>query len=167
MTSARKQKTCPRCGLVKPLSQFVTIYGYENSRGKYCRQCFLDREQESVRALLDGRDFCLYCGKVITKAYDWTPEGRSKKTYINLDHMDPRYLGGDDSHENTVYCCTTCNARKGRKPFLVWLGELKAPYEELARRVYEEKHGRSPEEFEPKSTGLRIVIDLTHLQEES
>jgi len=145
----KKEKKCARCKIVKPTEHFVTIYGCVNPRGKYCKQCFFEREQEFVRELLNGRDFCLYCGKPITKAYDWTPEGKSKKTYIHLDHMDPLCLGGDDSENNTVYCCVTCNTRKSIRSFADWLNQLEPPYRDLARNIYQEKHGRSPEEFQP------------------
>lgn len=163
---SKKEKKCAGCGVVKPIEDFVTIYGYTNPRGKYCRQCFVDREQGFVRTLLEGRDFCLYCGKPIAKAYDRTPEGKSTRTYINLDHMDPLCLGGEHSSENIVYCCIKCNERKGSKAFIEWLKQLKPPCKELARQVYEEKHGRSPEEFEPEPTEAGIFIDLTCLQEE-
>lgn len=163
----KKEKKCARCKVVKPIEDFVTIYGYVNPRGKYCRQCFMDREQEFVRGLLGGRDFCLYCGKPITKYCDWTPDGKSKNTYTNLDHMDPLFLGGEDSAKNMVYCCAECNKRKGKKPFIEWIGDLKASYKKLARRVYEDKHRRSPEDFEPEPTEVGIVIDLTYLHEDS
>lgn len=161
----KKEKKCAKCDIVKPIENFVTIYGYVNPRAKYCRQCFMEREQEFVRVLLDGRDFCLYCGKRITKAYDWTREGKSKKTYISLDHMDPLCLGGDDSGNNTVYCCVSCNSRKSRRSFTDWLNKLESPYKELARNIYQEKHGRSPEEFKPQSMEVSIVIDLNYLKE--
>lgn len=162
----KKEKKCARCEVIKPIKAFVDIGGRWNPRGKYCKQCFLDRKQEFVREFVrkqfDGRDFCLYCGKSIDKFYDYNPNGKSKN-YIVLDHMDPFCLGGDDDPKNTIFCCAECNSRKGGKPFADWLKKLKSPYRELSRKVYIEKHGKSPEEFEPKSIVIRI--DLTHLQE--
>lgn len=32
---------------------------------------------------------------------------------LELDHFQPRSLGGGDELENLVYCCTTCNRIKG------------------------------------------------------
>jgi len=157
----KKEKKCARCEVIKPIKDFVDIGGCWNPRGKYCKQCFLDREQEFVRKIFDGRDFCLYCGKSIARFCDYNPTGKSKNNIV-LDHMDPLCLGGDDTHKNTIYCCVECNARKGGKSFADWLKKLESPYRELAREVYIEKHGRSPEEFKPQSM---IVIDLTHLQE--
>jgi hypothetical protein len=161
----KKEKRCARCEVIKPIKDFVDICGSWNPRGKYCRQCFLEREQELVQKFIreqcDGRDFCLYCGKSITKLCGYNPK-RKSKNYIVLDHMDPFRLGGDDTHKNTVYCCAECNARKGGKSFADWLKELKSPYREIAREVYIEKHSGSPEEFKPKS--IVIGIDISHLQ---
>jgi 5-methylcytosine-specific restriction endonuclease McrA len=107
---------------------------------------------------MGGRNFCLYCGVKIEKAYDWTAEGNSAHTYLHLDHMDPISLGGEGSERNTVYCCVSCNLKKGDKLFTKWPGELKPKYRELSRRVYIEKHGKKPEEFEPSANEIVICI---------
>ena len=139
----------------------MTIYGFSNPRGKYCKSCFLIRQREHVISLMEGRDFCLYCGEKIEKVYDWTPEGKSSRMYLHLDHMDPISLGGEDSERNTVYCCVHCNLKKGNMLFATWLEKLKPEYRELSRKVYVEQHGRKPEEFAPLSSGIVISIDLS------
>jgi hypothetical protein len=154
----KSEKQCPRCGHIKHISEFVTIYGYPNIRGKYCFPCFNDREREYATEILEGRDFCLYCGKKIEKLYDWSPDGNPCKTYVNLDHMDPISLGGEDTDENTVYCCPDCNLKKGGKTFTDWLKNLESPYREIAREVYTKKQGRQPEDFQPKK--LEIIMKL-------
>ena len=156
----RKEKMCRGCNSVKPIDEFVTIYGVRNPRAKYCQSCFAAHQQEHAKSLMEGRDFCLYCGTKIEKAYDWTPEGRSAKTYLHLDHMDPLSLGGEASDKNTVCCCVACNLRKGNKLFVNWLAELEAKYREIARRVYIEKHQRDPEIFIPLRNEIIIEIDL-------
>ena len=154
------EKKCPGCEQVKTIEDFVTVYGFTNPRGKYCRTCFLNRQREHAISLMEGRDFCLYCGKRIEKAYDWTPEGKSSRTYLHLDHMDPISMGGDDTEKNTVYCCVPCNIKKKNKLFTTWLEELKPNCRDLSRKVYVDKHGREPEEFEPSSNKIVLSIDL-------
>ena len=155
-----KEKICPGCGLITSIGEFVTIYGVKNPRGKYCQSCFKEHQRQHAISLMDGRDFCLYCSTQIYKAYDWTPDGKSERTYLQLDHMDPLSLGGEDSENNTVYCCTACNLKKGDKPFVQWLDELKPECREISRKIYVEKHKREPETFEPSSNEIVVTIDL-------
>ncbi|MEZ5530460.1 MAG: HNH endonuclease [Porticoccaceae bacterium] len=142
-----KEKRCQECKNIKGIEEFVTIYEFPNSRGKYCKTCFLLHQQQHAMSLMDGRDYCLYCGLKISKVYDWTPEDRSHKTYLHRDHMDPLSLGGEDIERNTVYCCVTCNLRKGNKFYKDWLKELEPKYREIAYIKYVKSHGRTPEEF--------------------
>lgn len=109
---------------------------------------------------MDGRDYCLYCGKKMDKAYDWNPGGSSTKHYLNRDHMDPVALGGEDSDHNTVYCCVSCNLRKGDRPFTEWLKMLSPEGDELAREVYVQKHGYQPEDFTPSENRIVITVHL-------
>jgi len=162
-TIKKKEKSCPECQVVKPIEDFVTIYGFPNPRGKYCQSCFLKHQREHAMALMEGKDFCLYCGTKIDKAYDWTPEGGSARTYLNLDHMDPLSLGGEHSERNTVYCCVSCNLKKRDKPFTEWLQELDPICRDLSRKIYVKKHGREPEEFKALASELVISIDLRDL----
>lgn len=147
-----KSKKCARCGIVKTVDRFVTLYGYPSPRGKYCVDCFHEREREQVLELLDGHDFCPYCGEKIPKAYDRLPNGNAEKVYLNKDHMDPLALGGEDSEQNTVYCCVQCNLKKGKKSFLEWLQCLTPENRARARRIYIEKQGKTPESFIPSET---------------
>lgn len=160
----KSEKKCPRCGFVKKISEFVTIYGYPNVRGKYCLPCFYEREREYAIEILEGRDFCLYCGKKIEKLYDWLPDGTPLKIYVNLDHMDPLSLGGEDEDKNTVYCCVNCNLRKSGKTFIDWLRSLKFPYREIAREVYIRKQGRRPELFEPQESTIVITLKIPEIK---
>jgi hypothetical protein len=157
---SKVEKTCLGCLQVKPIEEFVTIYGFKNPRGKYCHDCFLTHEHNHAVSLLEGRNFCLYCGKKIEKAYDWTPEGNSAKNYLNRDHMDPVALGGEDSQHNTVFCCVSCNLKKVNRPFTEWLQMLSPEYRELSRKIYAEKHAHQPEDFTPSVNRLIITVDL-------
>lgn len=150
----------------RPIEEFVDIYGFQNPRGKYCSECFVAHQRDHAISLLDGRDFCLYCGKKVEKAYDWTPEGNSARTYLNCDHMNPLALGGEHSERNTIYCCVSCNLKKGNRPFTEWLLMLSPECRELSRNIYFEKHGYQPEEFVPFRDRLIITVDLGDGREE-
>lgn len=60
------------------------------------------RTNYPTRALIYKRDDyeCQYCGS----KYDLT-----------IDHVIPRSKGGDDTWENLVACCSSCNLKKGDK----------------------------------------------------
>ena len=57
--------------------------------------------REGVRALYDFR--CGYCGVTETESGG----------QLEIDHFCPRSHGGNDSSENLVYACPTCNRFKG------------------------------------------------------
>jgi len=59
---------------------------------------FSDMPQEMTRAN-DGK-LCAYCG-------DEKP--------FSKDHIIPRSRGGTDALSNLVWCCTSCNSRKGAR----------------------------------------------------
>ncbi|MDM8559284.1 HNH endonuclease [Candidatus Parabeggiatoa sp. HSG14] len=142
-------KKCKGCNSTKSIESFVTIYGYVNPRGKYCIDCFHKHQQEHASSLMDGRDFCLYCGAKISKAYDWHPNGKSKKCYIHSDHMDPLAIGGIDDESNIVGCCAKCNLEKNDTPFTQWLDMIPPQMKNIAREIYFLKHGATPEDFYP------------------
>lgn len=60
------------------------------------------RMKTPTRAFVYKRDDyeCQYCG--------------SKKN-LTIDHVMPRSRGGEDTWENLVACCTSCNTKKGNK----------------------------------------------------
>ena len=155
-----KEKYCPKCNIIKPVSSFVNIYGFENTRGKYCIVCYWDNERAFVKQLMEGRDYCLYCGKKIKKVYDWTMDGKTSKISIHCDHMDPISLGGKDSKNNTVYCCVECNKRKRNKTFSEWLKFLAPKYRKLSREIYIKKHRRKPEDFKANKNEFVITINF-------
>lgn len=91
-----------------------------------------------TRAELFARDAwtCVYCGAVFEPAQ------------LSLDHVQPRSRGGDNSPGNTVTCCLTCNARKGRQrlaEFLLADPVALANFRRLARHVWP-RHLRALEE---------------------
>jgi len=74
--------------------------------------------------------------------------------------MNPISLGGDDTDENTIYCCVPCNLRKKDMVFADWLDELEPEQQIKARDIYVRMHGYEPEEFEPHDTKFTITIKL-------
>jgi len=60
------------------------------------------RSDYPTRALIYKRDDyeCQYCGS---------------KQDLTIDHVIPRSRGGQDTWENLVACCTSCNLKKGSK----------------------------------------------------
>lgn len=69
------------------------------------KRCSLGR----VPALTNGRLFerdqhhCLYCGE------------RYPRTLLTRDHVKPVSRGGEDTWENVVTACRSCNQRKGNR----------------------------------------------------
>jgi len=57
--------------------------------------------REAVRRIYDYR--CGYCGVREEEA----------GTQLEIDHFQPRSVGGGDTLDNLVYCCPTCNRLKG------------------------------------------------------
>ena len=53
-----------------------------------------------TRSMIYKRDDneCQYCGS---------------KTNLTIDHVIPRSRGGEDTWENLVTCCASCNSKKG------------------------------------------------------
>lgn len=50
---------------------------------------------------------CNYCGS---------------STNLALDHIFPKRYGGEDSAENLIYACRSCNSSKGKKDLMEWMG---------------------------------------------
>jgi hypothetical protein len=50
---------------------------------------------------------CVYCGAT---------------SGLTTDHLIPRNRGGDDSADNVVLACQSCNASRGEKGIFEWLG---------------------------------------------
>ena len=57
--------------------------------------------REAVRRTYDYR--CGYCGVHENEA----------GSGLEIDHFQPRSIGGSDELANLVYCCSTCNKHKG------------------------------------------------------
>ena len=79
-------------------------------------------ENRPTRNLIMKRDGykCLYCGATEN---------------LTLDHIIPQSRGGENSWENLVTCCGSCNVKKGNRTpqeaGMPLLKEVKRPYNKL------------------------------------
>ena len=79
-------------------------------------------ENRPTRNLIMKRDGykCLYCGATEN---------------LTLDHIMPQSRGGENSWENLVTCCGSCNVKKGNRTpeeaKMPLLKEVKRPYNKL------------------------------------
>ena len=129
--------------------------------GKYQKHYALPHD--FGRTLFHERDFCPYCG-IKLEIQSYNEKKLRYETVSHIDHMDPLELGGEDSIRNIIFCCSSCNAKKGSKPFLSWLKQLKPKYRKLVREIYTAKHGHPPEKFIERTPVLRtngLSYDLT------
>lgn len=44
---------------------------------------------------------------------------------LALDHLIPRYSGGQDTGDNLIYACRSCNSSKGKLDLMVWMEKQK------------------------------------------
>ena len=167
----QKNKTCKGCNTEMPKDRFVSRFGYNNPRGRLCRNCWNLKQLDEVKELMDGRHACLYCGVSVSRVRDYDESGNVTKTHLHLDHMDPISLGGydpftydleiddftEDTTRNTVYCCADCNLKKSDIPFVDWLERIPETLRDFARKTYRERNGIEPEEFVPQDD-LEITI---------
>ena len=54
---------------------------------------------------------CAYCGEAANE----------------VDHIQPRVLGGTDDLDNLVACCRRCNSSKGKRSEALFLGRQSTP----------------------------------------
>ena len=77
---------------------------------------------------------CAYCNEEMNLLY------KSKKC-VSLEHITPRSLGGEDTYENCVAACNSCNNKRGNNDLNsdysipTFLHTPKRPFEKQARRA--------------------------------
>lgn len=95
-------------------------------------------EQERRAAVRRAYDYrCGYCGIHEHEA----------GSELEIDHFQPRSLGGGDDLDNLVYCCPTCNRLKGDfwpagDPFTTHQRLLHPKRDDMAMHLREEADGR-------------------------
>ncbi len=79
-------------------------------------------------ALLD-RDNCTcqYCGSIVVKGANLL-NGFTPKQVASLDHIIARNNGGDNSNENLITCCMSCNSAKKDTELTVFVKDEEKVY---------------------------------------
>ena len=117
----------------------------------------------------DG-DLCRYCGKTV----NWRDRrGDDGGTY---DHIIPVAQRGDESPENLVVCCRSCNQHKGpRKPSEAGMSLLPVPGQVPARSRPDNGQGNlaprpvpsSPVQSIPNPSDPRVAVTRAMLDEQT
>lgn len=136
-----KQK-CSCCGEVKPLTEFYR-QSYTGAPALQCKECtrikknvqrnrrkhnkFVAKEkrrtcgevptltlQDWKDAMLWFHGACAFCGQ---------PEGRSKESKMDRDHLVALSCGGKAERQNIIPACPHCNRGRGNKDWRAWFRE--------------------------------------------
>lgn len=67
----------------------------------------------NVRSIFDDEKIKIHSGNCCN--YCGCPDN------LALDHIFPQKLGGEDSGENLVFACRSCNSSKGKKDLMEWM----------------------------------------------
>ena len=67
----------------------------------------------NMRSIFDDEKIKLQTGQICNYC------GSTEK--LALDHIFPQKYGGQDSGENLIYSCRTCNSSKGKKDLMEWM----------------------------------------------
>lgn len=113
---------------------------------------------EFPATLYAAHSACPYCGGMLGPLPVLAPDGAADGQSAHLDHMDPLSRGGEDSLRNALCVCRDCNLAKGRRLFTDWLEKLTPAHQDIARQLYEEKHGHGPEAFVPGQQQVRLTL---------
>ncbi|MFD4444650.1 HNH endonuclease [Nocardia sp. NPDC058519] len=63
---------------------------------------------------------CAYCSHQFAPAPTGAPEDEAAGIWLELDHIRPYSLGGDDAAANLRAACSTCNRRRGVDDLDLW-----------------------------------------------
>lgn len=115
---AAGERVCSDCRQPKPLRDFRRHGGNSGGLELRCRRCADDRrlghgleedDKAETRAAVEQMRqdrMCAYCGA---------------SAVIEIDHLEPRHLGGTDHTSNLLPACRSCNASKSNQPPAEWL----------------------------------------------
>lgn len=80
----------------------------------------------SIRTAVYRRDGwrCVYCGHQFQPVNMGAPEDEAHAIWLELDHVKPYSLGGNDTFENLRAACSTCNRRRGVDDLDLWADKL-------------------------------------------
>jgi 5-methylcytosine-specific restriction endonuclease McrA len=64
---------------------------------------------------------CTYCNKELS----YNKSEYNKQNYATIDHVIPLINGGTNELNNLVFCCRSCNVKKGRRGVDYFESELR------------------------------------------
>lgn len=110
--------TCRACGLSPALVEFYTNRSHASGWQTTCAECKRLKDKRYRAVVVDaltelGHTECGSCRRAFTAG-----------VRIEIDHVNPRKLGGADGLGNYQLLCNSCNSSKGATPFAVWLGRV-------------------------------------------
>ena len=120
MNASKRRKECRKCLLVKPLAAFNHHSWLEDGWVSVCKDC--RHKYRRFIPYLYARDgfLCRECleplGEIINP----------KK--VQVDHIKPRRVGGQDDMDNLQLLHTHCNIRKIRKDKADYPANATEPY---------------------------------------
>src|SRR3990167_6068733 len=159
---SENMKRCPRCGELKPFSEFHRSRANRDGLFGYCKPCKIAYNTDSVRKNMPAfmrrlrRYWQTPTGKAMRRAavrnrrarlpgpIGWTDlellydahDRRcvycGKKCDPTMDHFVPLDLGGPHEISNIVHACSSCNSHKIYKHPSVFLSPLR--YVEIVTR---------------------------------
>ena len=82
-----------------------------------------------VRSAVYLRDgwACVYCRREFEPVESGAPEDQLAGVWLELDHVQPYSMGGDDTFENLRAACSTCNRRRGVDDLDLWADRIAPP----------------------------------------
>lgn len=83
----------------------------------------IPRQTRQSAYLRDGFA-CVYCGLQFPITEDKAPELLSHNQWLELDHVKPYSLGGDDSLGNLRSACSSCNRSRGVDDMDLWADRI-------------------------------------------
>lgn len=111
-----KHAKCRSCGV--PYTEELT---YNNNTFSRCMPC--KRASNQARRLNDPFPKENY--RILLEAFGtWCPYCETDGHKLTTDHITPISKGGDNSIENLLPCCLSCNISKNATPIHIWKPEL-------------------------------------------
>ncbi|WP_306365483.1 HNH endonuclease [Nocardia sp. CC227C] len=67
---------------------------------------------------------CVYCGYAFDPVDEGAPEDQEAGIWLELDHVKPFLVGGEDTVENLRAACSTCNRQRGVDDADLWADRI-------------------------------------------
>ncbi|WP_425310993.1 HNH endonuclease [Fictibacillus nanhaiensis] len=173
-------KTCARCHVTKPLSEFSKNRKHKDSLRNDCKVCQSEAKRKYLRTYTgkakNAQTFAKYRRKRAEKAIgqpikcDLTSHqvsfilsegscGYCQKPLeyaeATVDHVIPHARGGYNTFDNVVCACSSCNATKRDRPALLFMLQSCSPH--ASKRLLERLALRSGSDVTEIYAGL--VVD--------